>query len=197
MQFEPGDRGGLDRADATRAGLYEARADELALLDRWLESADVREEALRLWRLVGDPRREGDNLRRLSRTMWRLCRGDEAERPSVAAVAAAGAAWVPCPELAWVYANLANHRMNRGEYDEAVRIARQAREVAEPLGLDDVLSDALNTEACSSAIPGCGVEPAAAPRARGGQGTRPGRAGGAGVREPVRVVRRLVAAGRG
>ena len=30
------------------------------------------------WREIGDRVREGDTLRRLSRTMWRLCRGDEA-----------------------------------------------------------------------------------------------------------------------
>ena len=64
------------------------------------------------------PAARGRQPARLSRTMWRLCRGDEAERTAVAAVAAVEPLG-PCPELAWVYANLANHRLNRGEYDEA------------------------------------------------------------------------------
>ena len=49
--------------------------------------------------------------------------------------------------------------------------------MAESLGPDDVLSDALNTEACSAAAGPLGGQPAAAPGARGGEGLRPRRAG--------------------
>ena len=150
VQFERAISAASAAPDDVLAGLYDGLANELALVDRWRDSADARERALALWQDLGDRLREGDDLRRLSRTMWRLCRGEDAERAAVAAVAAVEPLG-PGPELAWVYANLANHRLNRGEYDEAVRVARLAREVAEPLQLDDVLSDALNTEACASA----------------------------------------------
>ncbi|MEP6665720.1 MAG: AAA family ATPase, partial [Nocardioidaceae bacterium] len=141
---------GADADARTVASLYDELAHELALVDRWQDSADARQGALRLWRELRDRLREGDSLRRLSRTMWRLCRGDDAERASVDSLGALEPLG-PSPELAWAYANLANHRLNRGEYDAAIPLARQARIVAEPLGLSDVLSDALNTEACASA----------------------------------------------
>ena len=99
-QFERALRfsGGLD--PAARAGLYDGLATELGLLDRWQDAAGALERALDLWRQAGDRRREGAALRRLSRTLWRLCRGQEA-------LAAAGAAVSlleplgPSAELAW------------------------------------------------------------------------------------------------
>ena len=134
----------------TVAGLYDDWAAELALLDRWSDSAAARQEALRRWREIGDRVREGDTLRRLSRTMWRLCRGDEAAAAAHGAIAALEPEG-PRPELAWAYANLANQFLNQAEYEPSIRVARQARELAEALDLPDVLSDALNTEACASA----------------------------------------------
>ena len=148
-QFERAITAASAAPDDTLAALYDAWADQLALVDRWASSADAREQALRLWRVVGNRLREGDSLRRLSRTMWRLCRGDDADEAAVSAVAAVEPLG-PGRELALVYAGLANHRLNQGEHEDAIRIARRAREVAEPLGMDDVLSDALNTEACAS-----------------------------------------------
>ena len=70
-----------------RAELSDHLAYELALVDRWQESAEVRSAGLRLWREVGDPAREGDSLRRLSRAMWRLCRGAESEQAAQDALA--------------------------------------------------------------------------------------------------------------
>jgi len=140
----------VDAPLVTRAELYSVLADELALVDRWADSAEARDVALSLWRVVGDRLREGDSLRRLSRTMWRLCRGPEAEAASVAACEVLEPLG-PSPELAWAYANLANHRLNRGEHEDSIRLARSARDVAESLALADVLSDSLNTEACASA----------------------------------------------
>jgi ATP/maltotriose-dependent transcriptional regulator MalT len=148
-QFERAIRASGQADVRTTAGLYDAWSDELALLDRWLDSADARQEALRRWREIADPIREGDTLRRLSRTMWRLCRGNEADAAARAAIAALEPAG-PTAELAWAYANLANHHMNRGDYESAITMARQARELAERFDLPDVLSDALNTEACSA-----------------------------------------------
>ena len=150
LQFERALRATSRADDRTVATLYDALAHELALVDRWQDSATAREEALRLWRSVGDEVREGDSLRLLSRTMWRLCRGAEAEQASVAAIEKL-APLGPSRELAWANANLANHRLNRGEHEQAIMAARQAREIAEQFGLTEVVTDALNTEACAAA----------------------------------------------
>jgi len=50
----------------------------MSLLDRLQDAADARQRALELWRATGDPLREGDTMRQLSRTMSRLCRGRDA-----------------------------------------------------------------------------------------------------------------------
>jgi DNA-binding CsgD family transcriptional regulator/tetratricopeptide (TPR) repeat protein len=138
-----------DGADpATVAGLYEGFSYQAALLDRWQEAADARERALGLWRELGDGLREGDTLRRLASSLCSLSRGDEG-------IAAAGAAIAvleplgPTTELAWAYANLASMWMVRGANQDAIELAHRARAVARPLGLTEVLSDALNSEACA------------------------------------------------
>ncbi|HEY7042290.1 MAG TPA: AAA family ATPase, partial [Nocardioidaceae bacterium] len=108
-QFERSLRAADQADDRTTASLYDDLAGELALVDRWQDSANAREEALRRWRAVGDPLREGDSLRRYSRVMWRLCRGDEADSAAVKALELL-APLGPSPELAWAYANLANNK---------------------------------------------------------------------------------------
>ena len=133
---------------ATAASLYEGFAHEASLLDRWQEAADARERALALWRGVGDRLRVGDTLHWLARSLCSLSRGGEA----IAAARAAIALLEPLgstAELAWAYASLATMRMVRGDNQDAVELARRAQAVAGPLGLTEVLSDALNTEACA------------------------------------------------
>jgi DNA-binding CsgD family transcriptional regulator/tetratricopeptide (TPR) repeat protein len=138
---------------ATVAALHDALAYEASLIDRWEDAAAARQQALTLWRQVGDRVREGDSLRQLSRAMWRLCRGAEA---TVAAEAALDVlAPLPAsPELAWAYANLAVQRMLNSDNDAAIGLAQNAQALAERLGQFDVLSDALNTEACANAETG-------------------------------------------
>ncbi|MGZ4478711.1 MAG: ATP-binding protein [Nocardioidaceae bacterium] len=129
------------------AELYDGLAYELSLTDRWQQSADARQAALTRWREVGDRLREGDDLRLLSRTMWRLCRGPESQEAAARALEVLEALG-PSTELAWAYANLATTRMLNGGDDDATRLARRAQELAERLDLADVMSDALNTEGC-------------------------------------------------
>ena len=139
--------------DATVAGLYDDLIDELRLLDRVEEAASASTRALELWRAVGDRRREGDSTRRLSCTLWHLCRGQEAEATAETAVAVLEA--LPTGiELAWAYANLATQRLLRGRHQEAIQNARRAQAIAGPAGVAAVVSDALNTEAVSTAILG-------------------------------------------
>jgi DNA-binding CsgD family transcriptional regulator/tetratricopeptide (TPR) repeat protein len=130
----------------TRAELSDALAQELALVDRWEESAEMRTAALELWREAGDLRRESQSLLRLSVAMWRLCRGAESKQARELALALAqdGAS---IPDIARAYERIASHRVAEARYEEAIAMARHVREMAEQLGLTDVISDALDTEA--------------------------------------------------
>jgi len=133
---------------ATVAGLYDGYAYEASLLDHWQEAADARERALARWRGVGDRRHEGDTLRWLAYSLCSLSRGGEgiaAARAAIALLEPLG----PTVELAWAYACLATMWMVRRANADAIGLARRAQAVAGPLGLTEVLSDALNTEACA------------------------------------------------
>ena len=167
-----------------------------ALIDRWQDAADAGERALALWRTAGDPLHEGDTMRRLSRTMWRLCRGDE----SAVAARAALATLKPLPPSTRAGLGIRQSRrpaVRTGENAAAIELARQAQATAERLGAFEVLSDALNTEGCAAA-------------AMDGDWTRPlhqaleiaiverpGGAGGPGVREHLQHVLRAAAVRRG
>jgi DNA-binding CsgD family transcriptional regulator/tetratricopeptide (TPR) repeat protein len=134
---------GADPAEV--ADLNNRLAEESSLVDRWEEAADAAERALSLWREAGDPIREGATLSFLSRVMWRLCRGAEALSHAEAAVHTVEPLG-PSAELAGAYAQLAAVLMQNAA--PALHLARRAHTMAEQLALPDVLSDALNTEAC-------------------------------------------------
>jgi DNA-binding CsgD family transcriptional regulator/tetratricopeptide (TPR) repeat protein len=154
-QYERALRSAPDGDIRTRAELSDAVAHELALLDRSEESAEIRTAALELWRTAGDRGHESQSIRELSKAMWRLCRGPESVQASEAALAIAEPLG-PSPELALAYESLAYHRMSNGRHLEGIALARQAREIAKPLGLPAVISGALNTEA--QAVQGVGGE---------------------------------------
>ena len=130
---------------AVAAALYDGLGQEASLIDRWQDAADALQTALPLWRTAGEGVREGDTLRRLSKALYRLCRGAESLDASKQALDTL----VPLPpgrELAWAYANLASQWMLQGENEKSLMLARRAQGLAGELGLADVLSDALNTE---------------------------------------------------
>jgi DNA-binding CsgD family transcriptional regulator/tetratricopeptide (TPR) repeat protein len=138
-----------DGADAAAlAGLYDGFAYEVSVLDRWQDAVEARQRAMDLWREVGDRLREGDTLRWLATSLCAVSRGSEAIAASRAAVAFLEPLG-PSAELAWAHATLASQLMVRYQNDEAIRLARRAQAIAGPLGLTEVLSDALNTEACA------------------------------------------------
>jgi DNA-binding CsgD family transcriptional regulator/tetratricopeptide (TPR) repeat protein len=138
-----------DGADpVTAASLHDGFAYQAALLDRWQEAADARGRALALWRDVGDRLREGDTLRWLACSLCSLSRGGEAIATARAAIALLEPLG-PTAELAWAYASLATMWMVRGANADAIELGRRAQAVAGPLGLTEVLSDALNSEACA------------------------------------------------
>ncbi len=148
-QYERALRFAADQDPATVATLYDSFAYEAGLLDRWQEAADAREQALALWRQVGDQLREGDTLRWLACSLCYLCRGGEGDEAGQAAIALLEPLG-PTAELASAYSSLAAQRMVINANEDAIRLARRAQAIARPLGLTRVLADALNTEACAS-----------------------------------------------
>ena len=152
-QFERALRFAGQADPATAAGLYDGLAYEVTLLDRLQDAADARQSALGLWRLAGDRLREGDTMRRLSRTMGWLCRGHEAVAAAQEAVSILEPLG-PSTELAWAYAGLANQRLVDAQRPVAIELALRAQAIAEPLGVTEVVSDALNTQGCAAACLG-------------------------------------------
>ena len=152
-QYERALRFSNNAGDVTSAALCDELADELSLVDRLDEAAATLERALELWRSARHRLREGDTMRRLSLALARLCRGQESMAAGESALAILQPLG-PTVELAWAYANLANRFMVVNQHAAAIDMAHRAQTIAEPLGLLDVLSDALNTEACVAATTG-------------------------------------------
>jgi DNA-binding CsgD family transcriptional regulator/tetratricopeptide (TPR) repeat protein len=126
------------------AALHEGVASEYALLDRWDEAERARRVALELRRELGDDLNVGANLRILSTTLWRLCRGEESDRAAVEAVQVLESL-PPGKELAWAYGNLATSAMAVANNDETrMRLLGKAQEIGEELGYPDVRCYALN-----------------------------------------------------
>ncbi len=154
-QFERALRYAAGRDGATRAPLHEGLALEYSLLDRWHEAEQPLRTALRLRRELDDGRSVGENLRMLSKTLWRLCRGAESGQAAFDAVEVLEAL-PPGPELAWAYANLSALYMDRGRTAEAVAVGEKARELSERLDQPEIVSEALNSLGCAQFMAGQG-----------------------------------------
>ena len=125
------------------ADLHQRLAVEQSLIDAWDEAATSAETALRLWREVGDVRREGATLAFLSRVMWRLCRPEEQEYAERAVAVLEGLG--DGPELAHATSVLATAWRNAGDRTGSLQSAARAEELAARLGMDDVRAEALVT----------------------------------------------------
>ena len=143
---DDGDRSAL-------AALREGLAGEYALLDRWEEAEQALRTALALRRAAGDTLAVGEDLRRLSSTLWRLCRGPESDVAADEAVAVLETL-PPGPELAWAYASAGASRLTNGRIGEGIATLGRARDLAERLGETEVVSFALNTIGCALVIGG-------------------------------------------
>lgn len=130
----------------TRATLLSAVGTEYGLTDRWHDAGEVQEEALALWREVGDELRVGDLLRQMARTMWRLCRGDEAIANAEAAVAVLEQL-PPSVERGWAYAVLGVFRNGIGVDNTA--ILAKAGTVAEQFGDKSLLANVVDSMGCA------------------------------------------------
>ena len=131
----------------TRATLHEGLAAECAPLDRWPEAERALRVALDLRRDEQNQLRVGEDLRRLSVALWRLCRGTESARALESAVQILDAL-PPGPELARALAVLGAIYLEEGRTDEGLATAHRGRELAETLDAPDVLSYALNGLGC-------------------------------------------------
>jgi DNA-binding CsgD family transcriptional regulator len=135
-----------DAPPRVRAELADAAADQAALVDQWEESAEHRRVALDLWCDLGDSLREGDSLCQLSRALWHLCDGRgslDASRWGLTLVEPHG----DTPEYARAATNMAAAYLLDGQTLPALSLAEKAADLAARLGLPDVRSDALRTEA--------------------------------------------------
>jgi DNA-binding CsgD family transcriptional regulator/tetratricopeptide (TPR) repeat protein len=156
-QYERAIRFAGNNNSAALAEFYDLLVKECALTDSWDRAADAGERARALWREVGNKDREGASICSLSRTMWRLCR-PEARQYAAEAVTALEPLG-PSPELAWAYATAAKALMQDVRDERSAVLARRAQAIAIDLGLPEVLSDALNTEACVAGAQGGDWEP--------------------------------------
>jgi DNA-binding CsgD family transcriptional regulator/tetratricopeptide (TPR) repeat protein len=129
-----------------RATLLSALAAEYALTDHWHDAAEAQEEALILWQGLGDPLRVGDILRQRARTMWRLCRGDEALQAAEDAVAVLEPL-PPSVELGWAYTTLAS--LSNGAGRPRLDMLERAEGIAEQFGEMALLSNIVNSIGCT------------------------------------------------
>jgi DNA-binding CsgD family transcriptional regulator len=129
---------------AKRASLIEAYAYECYLTEQLEEAALARqEEALGIWRGLGESQKEGENLRWLSRLNWFLGRNAEAERYALAALEVLQTQ-PPGLQLAMAYSNLSQLRMLTSDADESIFWGEKAATLAKELGDTATLSHALN-----------------------------------------------------
>ncbi len=141
-QFERALRCSAAAAMGQLAPIYEGLAYERACLDQWEDSREARNDALALWRELGDLRRVGDNLSSLSRCLWRLCKGEESEAAVLEALRILEPLG-PSPELAGAYITLAGNRLGRGRRDQAIEAGRAAERLALQLDAPGLRSLAL------------------------------------------------------
>ena len=147
-QYERALRFTPDTDQRAVAALHEGLAAEYALLDRWEEAEQEVRTGLTMRRELGDELALGEDLRRLSTTLWRLCRGPESSQAAAEAVAVLEAL-PPGPELAWAYAIAGARLMGAGRLDEAIGTLDRARDLAERMSETEIVSYALNMMGCT------------------------------------------------
>ena len=132
---------------AERAALLDAWSYEVHLCGRIADAVRAREEALALWRRVGDRRREGDTLRLLSRLAWFEGRREDAAACAVEAIRVLEPLG-PSHELAMAYSTRAQLHILAEERKLAPEWGDRAVAMAEALGDPEALVHALINAAC-------------------------------------------------
>ncbi len=126
-----------------RAGLLEAWSYECYLTHELADAIAGRKAALEIWRELGNPLKEGENLRGLSRVAWFAGQNAEANAAAQAALDVLEPL-PPGPQLAWAYSNMSQLRMLASDIDGAIAWGDRASALAERLGETEILVHALN-----------------------------------------------------
>jgi DNA-binding CsgD family transcriptional regulator/tetratricopeptide (TPR) repeat protein len=136
-----------------RAGLYERLSNECSMTDQLAEAVTAGQQALEVWRTLGNRVREGDILRRLSRLFWMSNRFGESEEVGREAVRVLEAL-PPGPELARAYSNLCHVLTLDDRYDEAIPWGERAIELARSLGQEEIALHAISSVATATLLLG-------------------------------------------
>jgi DNA-binding CsgD family transcriptional regulator/tetratricopeptide (TPR) repeat protein len=134
-------------APAERAALLDAWSYEVHLSGRIGDAVRAREEALDLWRRIGDRRRQGDALRLLSRLAWFEGRREDAATCAAEAIRVLEPLG-PSHELAMAYSTRAQLHILAEERQLAPEWGDRAVSMAEALDDPEALVHALTNAAC-------------------------------------------------
>jgi DNA-binding CsgD family transcriptional regulator/tetratricopeptide (TPR) repeat protein len=152
-----------------RGELLDQLSEQYLLRDRSGEAHRVHDEALGIWRAVGDPARLGACLRRRAEVLRYSDNGTgsiEAAQSAVELLRPLGEG----PQLARALASLAQALMLAERSDQAVSVAEQAIEMAELFGQEQTRAHALATLGSARAL--AGEEDGLAQIAAGAAGSR-------------------------
>jgi DNA-binding CsgD family transcriptional regulator/tetratricopeptide (TPR) repeat protein len=140
-----------------RADLLERRAYACYLIGELDEALDAQQRALQCRRQLGDPRRQGDSLRSLSRLLRYVGRTEEAMEAGRDAVAVLEPL-VPGRELGMAYCNLSHLYMHREDLDGTVEWGLRALALATRLGDTELEVYALTNIGSLELLRGQGTE---------------------------------------
>lgn len=130
-----------DRPPAEQAALFEAYAEQSAIIDELAEAIKAYEEAIALWRMAGDQLKEGLNLSRLAWPLVRSGRNADAEAASNQAIDVLETL-PPTRELADAYRMQAHLRMLDRDKAAAVNWGRKSITLATRFGDDAIVAAA-------------------------------------------------------
>ncbi len=132
------------------ADLWTKLSIESGLVDSWERSLEAIDTAVALFRQLGDPLRLGDALCVRSNALWRLTHVPEA----VESIREAVQMLEPHGLTREFVKALERHAAFDDDMDSRLDTVRRAEVFARKLDLPDVISDLLNTRACTAAVRG-------------------------------------------
>jgi DNA-binding CsgD family transcriptional regulator/tetratricopeptide (TPR) repeat protein len=138
------------------ARLLEARAQECYLTEQTDEALGAQEQALALYRSLGDRLKEGDMLRWTSRLLYLAARIDDARAAAREAIDVLETL-PPGRELSVAYANMANLAQIDLDVESARAWGDRAIAVATELGADDLIVDPTITVGIAEGVAGQGT----------------------------------------
>lgn len=126
-----------------RLDLYEGRSYECYLTGQIAESIKACEAIIEILKKCPDPQREGENYRRMSRSLWYAGQDNEAKKCLDKAVEILEKL-PPCGPLAMTYSNLSQFYMCRGDLEKTIKWGDKASEMAKELNNREIEAHSLN-----------------------------------------------------